>query len=388
MNNTSKNHQRILFLSWRDIKHPKSGGAETYTHEVLKRLVDRGMVIEHFSVLFDDGVRYEEIDGVQYRRSGSNLTVIPKAMAYYYQNQSEIDLVVDQCNTHRFFSSLWIPHHKRVFFIHQLTREIWHQMYPGKRGYLGNWAETFLLKLNSRDNTITVSESTKCDLLNVGFKADRVNIAPEGLFFEPWTPEQFCEKEGDTLLYAGRINPYKGVEVCIRSLAAIKKSGKRTRLWVVGKGDSTYVDGRLKPLIEELGLTHSSGMGDPRTKDVHFFGFVSDYDLKNLMSRSKALLFASQREGWGLTVSESAVVGTPSVVWPSQGLIDAVNFGQAGYLCTAKTVDAMSEQIHRVFDDAEEYQQMRMDAYEFACTLSFNRSADVFESCLKKFSQS
>ena len=79
------------------------------------------MQVEHFSVLFDDGVRFEVIDSVNYRRSGSNWSVILKAMAYYQMHRDEIALVIDQCNAHRFFSSLWIPHHKRVFFIHQLT---------------------------------------------------------------------------------------------------------------------------------------------------------------------------------------------------------------------------------------------------------------------------
>lgn len=382
--NTYKHSNKILFLSWRDIKHPKKGGAEVYTHEVLKRLVERGMNVEHYSILFDDGVREEYIDGVRYLRSGNNLTVIAHAMAYYYRHQSEIALVVDQCNTHRFFSSLWIPHSKRVFFIHQLTREIWQQMFPGVKGQVGNFMETVMLKMNRNDNTITVSESTKCDLIQVGFDPDRVIIAPEGLVFEPWLPEDFAVKEGDTLLYAGRINPYKGVEVCIQTLAKLRAEGRTTRLWVVGKGDPEYINGRLKPLIEEVGLTYSEGMGDPRTHDVHFFGFVSSYDLKNLMSRAKALLFASQREGWGLTVSESAIVGTPSVVWPSQGLIDAVHFGRAGYLCANKDVESMVEQVGRIFDEPEEYEKIRMDAYNFACTLSFNRSADVFESCLKQ----
>ena len=133
--NTYDHPKKILFLSWRDIKHPKKGGAEVYTHEVLKRLVERGMKVEHYSVLFDDGVREEYIDGVRYMRSGNNLTVIVHAMAHYYRHQSKIALVVDQCNTHRFFSSMWIPHSKRVFFIHQLTREIWQQMSCGGAGW-------------------------------------------------------------------------------------------------------------------------------------------------------------------------------------------------------------------------------------------------------------
>ena len=384
MNQSIQRSKRVLFLSWRDIKHPKKGGAEVYTHEVLKRLVQRGWNIEHYSVLFDDGVRFETIDGVEYHRGGSNATVILHAMAYYYKHANDIDLVVDQCNTHRFFSSLWIPKEKRIFFIHQLTREIWFQVMPGVKGYLGNIMENVLLRLNKNDATITVSASTKCDLVNVGFSSDKVTIAPEGLFFAPWTQEQFCAKESNTFLYAGRISPYKGIEVAIETIAAVKKSGKVVRLWIIGKGDDEYIQNRLLPLIRRLGLSYSEGLGDPRNKDIHFFGFVSSYDLKNLMSRSKALLFASQREGWGLTVSECAVVGTPSIVWPSPGLIDAVNFGQAGYLCAERNTKSMIEEVHRILDNPTEYDTIRQQAYDFACTLSFDTSADVFEQCFTK----
>ena len=378
---------RVLFLSWRDIRHPKKGGAETYTHEVLKRLVERGFHIEHFSVLHDDAVHREVIDGVVYIRSGTNASVIPKAMLYYYRNRHRFDLVVDQCNTHRFFSSLWLPHHKRVFFIHQLTREIWYEMMDAPQAWLGNVYETISLKMNRRDNTITVSRSTKQDLLAVGFHDQRVTIAPEGLFFEPWAKEDFLPKAPTTFLYAGRLNPYKGIEVAIQSIAELRNRGRDVRLWVLGKGDPEYVNDTLKPLMQKKGLTFSEGLSDPRTKDVHIFGFVSNYDLKNLMSRAKALLFASSREGWGLTVSEAAVLGTPSVVWPSQGLIDAVHFGEAGFLCPEKTVNSMVEQVELLLDNDALYEEMRHKAYEFACTLNFDRSADVFELCLKNLTQ-
>ena len=33
---------RILWFNWRDIKHPEAGGAEVLTHEVMRRLVQRG----------------------------------------------------------------------------------------------------------------------------------------------------------------------------------------------------------------------------------------------------------------------------------------------------------------------------------------------------------
>ena len=46
----------------------------------------------------------------------------------------------------------------------------------------------------------------KTRLNPVGHLIQRVVIAPEGLVFEPWLPEDFAEKEGDTLLWQDLIN--------------------------------------------------------------------------------------------------------------------------------------------------------------------------------------
>ena len=108
----------ILFLSWRDIKAPKHGGAEIYTHEMLKRIDLNKYRIIHFSPEFEEGASEEFVDGIEYIRSGNAFSVIWKARQFYRRNKEHINFVVDQCNTHRFFSKLWVPHRKRIFFIH------------------------------------------------------------------------------------------------------------------------------------------------------------------------------------------------------------------------------------------------------------------------------
>ena len=49
MNDYKNTRQCILALSWRDIKFPTMGGAEIYTHEMLKRAVAAGIEIVHFA---------------------------------------------------------------------------------------------------------------------------------------------------------------------------------------------------------------------------------------------------------------------------------------------------------------------------------------------------
>lgn len=106
----------VLALSWRDIKAPKAGGAEIHTHEMLSRADHKKIRIIHFSPLFDSASPDETIDGVRYLRQGNIFSVISAAHAFYRANRDRIDFVIDQCNTHRFFTPFWVRR-KNGFFI-------------------------------------------------------------------------------------------------------------------------------------------------------------------------------------------------------------------------------------------------------------------------------
>jgi hypothetical protein len=58
---------RILWY-WRDIKHPDAGGAEVFTHEVMRRLTKKGYDITLFTERFSNGLQFEYIDGVAQSR--------------------------------------------------------------------------------------------------------------------------------------------------------------------------------------------------------------------------------------------------------------------------------------------------------------------------------
>ena len=54
----------ILLLNWRDIRHPKMGGAERLTHGILRRLVIGGHRVSWFSSSFQGAPEHEAIDGM------------------------------------------------------------------------------------------------------------------------------------------------------------------------------------------------------------------------------------------------------------------------------------------------------------------------------------
>ncbi|MGL1893073.1 MAG: glycosyltransferase family 4 protein [Spirochaetaceae bacterium] len=367
----------ILFLSWRDIKAPKMGGAEIFTHEMLKRMDKKNYRILHYSPLFKDCTEEEEIDGILYIRSGSIFTVISKAVNFYKQNRDKIDYVVNQCNTHRFFTKFWVEKSKRIFFIHQLTRKIWfyHTKFPFS--LIGYLLEKPLLKLNKKDLTITVSDSTKKDLEAIGFSPDKISILPEGLSFTPWSIDDFKKKEENpTFIYVGRFAKYKGIDDAIKAFSLVKANYPEAKLWIVGKINVDYMEKQLNPLCRDCGLSVST---DNLQGDVEYKGFVTEEEKLNLMSRAHLLIFPSIREGWGLTISEAAAVGTPSLVYNASGTRDAVQHGESGYMVDIGNIQGLRDSMQESITLTQEYNDIRFKAYELSKTLHWDNTAIKFK---------
>ncbi len=375
----------ILSLSWRDIKSPAAGGAEVHTHEMLSRADSKKYRIIHIAPYFEGLKKAECIDHIHYIRKGNIFTVIWYAFFYYQKNKDYINYVIDQCNTHRFFSPLWVRKEKRIFYILQLTREIWDINLKFPFSKIGKYTENFLLKMNKNDFTITESLSTKNDLIQVGFQPRKIKVIPVGMNFAPWEPEEFKKKESEPVfIYVGRYAKYKGINVAIKALGKIRKKYPKAKLWIVGKSDEAYIADCLMPICRKYKLTWGKKEEDA---DIVSWGFVSEQKKLELLSRATALLFPSIREGWGIPVTEAANVGTPSIVFDSPGIRDAVDFGRAGYLCKKNTLSGLSKQMLLAIDDQQLYLQKRQAAYEFSKQFLWEKTGSMFDEFITSISK-
>ena len=373
------NRVTILSLSWRDIKSPTAGGAEVQTHEMLKRANKDKFRIVHIAPKYENLPSEESIDGVNYIRKGNIITVIWYAFLFYKKNRNNINFVLDQCNTHRFFTPFWVKREKRIFYIHQLTREIWDINCRFPFNLIGKVMETPMLKIYKRDNTIALSKSTKDDLVAVGFNKKKIHIISIGIDFEPWTQEQFYTKESNpTFVYVGRYAKYKGIDVAIDAFGKLKEEYPYAKMWLLGKKDQQYVEDVLTPICNKYDIT----IGDEKNNDVICQGFVSEERKLELLSKSTALVFPSIREGWGIPITEAANVGTPSIVFDSPGIRDAIDFGNAGYLCDENSSYGIYDMMKRTINDNRMYEQMRKKAYEFSKGLVWCEVGKRFEKVI------
>ena len=306
----------ILIYNWRDIKNPDAGGAEVFTHEIARRLVDNGHNITWFTAKFSGCQKEEIVDGIKIIRDGNRYTVYLKAREYYkkYFSKQGFDVIIDEINTIPFFTPKFVNNgEKIVVLIHQLAREFWFYETKFPINYLGRYFfEDRWLKSYVDIPTMTVSESTKKDLVDLGFK--NISIIPEGINFKPL--DCVGEKEKDpTFIFVGRLKKAKLPDHAIRAFNIVKKEIPNAKLWVVGNG-------YYKKELEEM-----AGDG------VTFFGSVDGNKKLELMSKTWAILVPGVREGWGLVVTEANAMGTPAIGYNVPGLRDSIKDGCTGFLC-------------------------------------------------------
>jgi glycosyltransferase involved in cell wall biosynthesis len=106
-------------------------------------------------------------------------------------------------------------------------------------------------------------------------------------------PERF-------LLAVGTLEPRKGLEPLIRSLALPQTDD--VPLMIVGPAGWGDVD--------VASIAHSAGLAAGRVRTL---GYLSDQDLATALSRATAFVFPSLAEGFGLPVLEAMSLGTPVI---------------------------------------------------------------------------
>lgn len=340
---------RILILNWRDIKNPTSGGAEILTQEIAKYWVKWGHQVTQFSSSFQGALSKEIVDGVKIiRRGHPDVHHLFKSVYFlafwYYQKKfkGKFDIVVDEIHGLPFFTP-WYVKEKKVVLICEVAGELWGKVYGPIFGSLGRGVEKFYLKTAYKSVPfLTISQSSKQELIKEGIKPENITVLPMGIS-PPGTLKKFKKEKELTLLFVGRLSRPKGVEDAILALKKIRKEVPGAKLWIVGRGEEKYLR-HLESLSSKIGV------GDR----VTFFGYVTDNEKFELMSRAHLLVHPSIKEGWGLTVVEANIVDTPVVVYDSPGLRDVLQQGN-GTVSVSNTPEGLAKTIIKAVKNRQIY---------------------------------
>ena len=359
----------ILMFMWRDIKNPASGGAGRATHELCKRWVKKGHHVTIFTSSFHNGKDHEVVDGYEIIRKGSLFSHYYYAPLYYKKYfKGKYHAVIDQINTIPYFTPFYVKEAAIIVYIHQLCREIWFYEMPLPVSLFGYLLEPFYLKVYKKYPTITVSESTKQNLLSLNFS--NISLASNAIDFEP--SATFANKENEpTIIFVGRLTKSKRPHHLIKAINLLKNDIPNIKLWIVGEG---YFKKHLIMMTKKFKLENNTV----------FFGWLSPVAKIELLKKAHCICVPSVREGWGLIVLEANAVGTPAVVYDVPGLKDAVHNGFNGLLTTKNTPQSMANTLVKFFNDKKLIKNLSENALCSSRRFNWDVSAEKFLEILKQ----
>lgn len=363
---------RLLWFSWKDSEHPQAGGAETVKSQVCRRLVSDGHDVLQITGGYRGATQRTSLDGSTVIRLGGRYSVYWHAYRYYRANlRGWADLVIDECNTIPFFARSYVDEPTSVV-IYQLAREVWFYQMPPPLSLIGYILEPLYMRLLRSSKVLTISESTKLELVALGFSPKAIHVMRMGseLSGLPTAPE-IRPGLSPTLLYLGSLREMKRPGHVVDAFIIAAKSVPQLKLVIAGGGDPRYI-AKLRRIVE------SSGLADRIT----LTGYVTKEEKLQLMLRADLIAVTSVKEGWGLIVTEAAGQGTPAVVYDVDGLRDSVRHRETG-LVTAVTPEALASGIVEMLANPSLYAYCQRRAWEWSKELNFNNTYRDFCQALE-----
>jgi glycosyltransferase involved in cell wall biosynthesis len=259
-------------------------------------------------------------------------------------------------------------------FVHQLCRQIWFYQLWAPASLVGYLLEPLYLRVLALggQEVVTVSDSTKRDLVRHGFKPEHISIISEGIELTPVASLSIQKYPHPTILALGAIRPMKRTAHIVRAFELLKRSVPTARLVIAGAGGGAYA-ARVARQIDQ----------SPYKADIECLGKVSGEKKIELLQKSHVLPVASVKEGWGLVVTEANSQGTPAVVYNVDGLRDAVKNGITGLVTAKNTPEALAASLASLLADPEQYARLRQAAWEWSREITFDRSYAQFKEILQ-----
>jgi D-inositol-3-phosphate glycosyltransferase len=184
-----------------------------------------------------------------------------------------------------------------------------------------------------------------------GASPERIEIVPCGVnldLFQPMDKERARAalglKEGERIiLFVGRIEPLKGIDVLIGAAAQLHEDENFKVLIVGGDARAEEQVTQLRQHAARLGIDHH----------VSFVGSVPHEELPLYYNAADVCVVPSYYESFGLVAIESMACGTPVVASRVGGLTTTISDGETGYLISWRCPEPFAERLELLLENDE-----------------------------------
>ncbi len=350
----------IHLLAWRDLDDPEAGGSELHAHRIASLWARAGLDVTMRTSSAAGHEPFARRDGYRVVRKSGRYGVFPRsALSGFVGRRGRPDGLVEIWNGMPFFSPVW-ARCPRIVFLHHVHAEMWQMVMSRRLAPVGAFVERRVAPpFYRRSRIVTLSSSSRQEIVSMlGLSPPRVSVVAPGVDprFRPG-----AQRSADPLVVAvGRLVPVKRFDLLIDQLVAVRGDVPGLRAQIIGEG---YERPRLEAQIRAAGATEWLQLVGRQTED----------ELLDAYRRAWVLVSTSQREGWGMTITEAAACGTPAVVTRIAGHSDAVVDGVTGLLVDSP--DQFGDALRGVLRDETQRRRLGRAALEHAGRLTWEATA-------------
>ncbi|NPA47830.1 MAG: glycosyltransferase family 4 protein [Thermococci archaeon] len=328
-----------------DWYYPKVGGVAVHMHDLainLRRLGHEVDIVTNSGTtgkeeeLKNEGIGLVKIPGLVFKDSWVNGTVIAKNASYLIPFARKYDVIHGQ---HAFtpLALKFVAAGRKVGAATLLTtHSINFENSPLLRLLSRITYPYYKYQLSNPHRIIAVSRAAKTFIKR--FTKVPVEVIPNGvntgLFHDGWDKEGLKDElglDGEVILYVGRIDPRKGLNVLIEAMRNVEGT-----LVVAGAGKNL---GKMVRTAELLGVRNR----------VRFLGHVSYDKLPRLYGASDVFVLPSVSEAFGIVLLEAMASGVPVIGTRVGGIPEIID--GCGLLVPPNDSSALADAINSIINN-------------------------------------
>lgn len=384
MRNTPVRSIRVVIL------HPHftlAGGAGTFVLEVSNRLVALGMEVTIVCIKAEPQIIQGCDSRVRFIQTGGALT---SSLAHWLLLPLFLFRVVRLCRQLNpdilfpqvFPANWWGFSYKLIF---PRTKLLWMCQEPSAFIHSKNWIAAIrdplmhflLVALNPALKVIDRFLARNSDYVfansNYGASyAQEVYSFPDnklaplylgvGKIFSDVEAPSFEERRCQIITIC-RLTKFKNVDLVIKAVAQLRDiKGIVVDLKVVGRGEE---EANLQNLADTLKVR----------SQVHFCGALSNAEMVEEITSSRAFVLASVDEPFGLVVVEAMACGTPAIVINSGGPAEIVLNGESGFHIPPHDIDKLVEYLELLLLNRDEFTRLSLASTVRAADFDWDKTA-------------
>jgi glycosyltransferase involved in cell wall biosynthesis len=231
------------------------------------------------------------------------------------------------------------------------------------------------LLASAADKIVVHGKSLRDLLVSKKIDMNKIIVVPHfdyRYLLESKTTRQDGSARNEYVLLFGRIKPYKGIDVFIKSAKIVReKLGSDFEVLIAGKGDSSYFQGLLSDSEREYIRIRNE--------------FIPNDEIQTIIGKARFLVLPYTDASQSGIIPLAYTFAKPVVVSDVGSIAEAVQNGETGYIFRAGDAEELAKIMIRLLEDPAECDRLGRNAYEKMLTeMSLERCSEIIDGAYKR----